>query len=89
MHAHRALRRRLLDLEEGLYCCDAVEAVVAVEVSVPTHRTAYLDPELAQDPRFAEITATRRNRQRRADLVWQAVGIAAVLFLVTKILFGF
>lgn len=89
MHAHGALSRRLLDLEEGLYRCDVVDAVAAVEASVPTHRTAYLDPELAQNPRFAEITATRRSRHLLADLVWRAIGIAALLFLVTKVLFGF
>ena len=89
MHVHRALSRRLLDLENGLYRCDAVDAVAAVVASVPTHRTAYLDPELAQDPKFAEIIATRRSRERLADLVWRAVGVAAVLFLVMKVVFGF
>ena len=88
MHAHRALSRRLVDLEKGLYRCDAVDAVAAVEASVPTHRMAYLDPDLAQDPRFARITVARRNRHRLADLIWHSVGIVAVLYLLSKVLFG-
>ena len=89
MHAHNALRWRLVDVEAGLYRCDPVAAAAALEASALTHRTAYLDPELEQDPRFAEITAARRRRHRLIDRIWRAVGIAAVLFLITKILLGF
>ena len=89
MHAHGALRRRLLDADMCLYRCDPVDAVAAVQASELSHRTAYLDPELAEDPRLAEITATIRKRHRIADWAWRAVGVAAVLFLVIKILFGF
>lgn len=89
MHAHTALSRRLLDVEEGLYRCEPVDAAAAVEASELSHRTAYLDPEIAENPRFVAMTATRRRRHRLADRVWHAVGIAAILFLIIKILAGF
>jgi hypothetical protein len=89
MDAHRALRRRLMDVEGGLYRCEPLDAVAAVEASHLPHRTAYLDPDLAEDPRLSKIAATRRRRHRLADRIWRAIGVAAVLLLVLKLLFGF
>lgn len=88
MHAHERLRRRLVDVDGGLYRSDPLTAVAAVEAIALRHRRIYLDPDLAREPGFAEAVAAHRARQARIGRIWQAVGAAAVLLLILKLLFG-
>jgi len=89
MHAHAAMRRHLLDVDAGLYRIDPVNAVAAVDASDLSHRRVYLERELADDPDLARAVAGRRKRYRLNDRIWQSVGIAAALILLTKLLLGF
>lgn len=88
MHAHERLRRRLVDVDSGLYRGDAVTAVAAVEAISLSHRRIYLDPDLAREPRLAEAIAAHQIRQARIERIWRAVGLAAVLLLILKLLLG-
>jgi hypothetical protein len=89
MHAHELLRRRLVDAEAGLYRATAVEAAAAVESIALTHRRVYLDPAVAAQTDLQAHTARLRARRLRAERTWRIVGVAAVLLLVIRVLFGF
>lgn len=89
MQIHTRLRRALVDVEAGLYRCDAATAVAAAQSLELGHRQIYLDPELALSEAFVRAVARHRWRHRLADRVWQLVGVLAVVFLFVKLLFGF
>jgi len=89
MHAHEMLRRRLVDIDAGLYRATALEAIAAVESIGIRHRRVFLDPALAADPALARAIAAHRARRHRRDRMWRLVGIAALLFLVARLLLGF
>lgn len=89
MHAHAQLRHFLVDAEAGLYRTDPVIAIAAVESIDLRHRQIYLDSSLAADPQLGDITKKKRLLHRFADRIWQAVGVAAILFLLVKLLLGF
>jgi hypothetical protein len=89
MHAHTALRRRLIDIDARLYGADAAMAVAAVDAIDLSHRRIYLDPDLAADPALEAEIGRRRRRHRCIDRIWNGIGIAAVLLLIIKLLLGF
>jgi hypothetical protein len=89
MHAHTALRHRLVDVDAGLYRSDPIAAVAAVDASDLTHRRFYLDPLLANDPALDTAIAYRRQRRRIVDRIWHIVGGLAILLLVVKLTLGF
>jgi len=89
MHAHAALRRCLIDVDEGIYRSDPVSAIAAVSAIDLSHRVAYLDPGLESDPALVRTIAERRKRRELADRIWQAVGVIAALFLLIKLVVGF
>ena len=86
LHAFSALRRRLLDVDSGLFRVDVAEAIAVVESIALAHRRLFLDPALDDGTRrrIADRTATRRRRKALADRFWQVVGWVSVgwLFLV-------
>ena len=88
MHAHTALRRRLIDIDAHLYRADPVTAVAAVDAIELNHRRVYLDPGLAADPALEGEIARRHRVHRRIDRFWNGVGIAALLLLLAKLLLG-
>lgn len=88
MHAHERLRRRLVDIDAGLYRAGALEAVAAVEAIDLSHRRAYLDPALATDPALEPAIATLIARRQRRDRLWEWVGMAALVLLLIKLLVG-
>ncbi len=89
MHTHIRLRHRLVDVDAGLYRCDPVTAIAAIQSLALGHRQVFLDPDLAGDEALEKTIAKHHRRHRLADRIWQVVGIFAVLFLLLKILFGF
>jgi hypothetical protein len=89
MQTHTRLRRRLIDLESGIYRSDPVTAVAAAQSLDLRHHQLYLDPEIAEDETLAKAIARHRWRHGLADRIWQIVGVIAVLFLLLKILLGF
>jgi hypothetical protein len=89
MHTHARLRRRLVDIDAGLYRCDPVTAIAAAQSIALRHRQVYLDPGLAADQSLSGSVAKHRWRHKLAERFWQVVGIIAVIFLLIKTLFGF
>lgn len=89
MQLHTRLHRRLVDIETGLYRSDAIAAVAAAESLELRHRRVYLAPDFAENLGLDKTMAKHRWRHRLADRLWQLVGIAAIAFLLVKILFGF
>ena len=76
MHAHNALRRRLLDVEARTYRASLVEAIAALAAIELPHRRIYLDSSLDERTQ-AEIAARIRenhHKHTRTNLVWQIVG---------------
>jgi hypothetical protein len=88
MHAHTELRRRLVDIDAGLYRSDLVTAVAAIDASDLKHRLSYIDPDLAHDPKLTAAISERRRSHRLADRIWHAVGLTAILFLLFRLLLG-
>jgi hypothetical protein len=89
MHAHELLRRKLIDVESGLYRATPIEAVAAVESIDLAHRRVYLDPDIAADRALSERVARLRSSRLRAERTWRLIGFAALILLVIKALFGF
>lgn len=89
MQVHTRLRRALVDVESGLYRSDPAEAVAAADSLALRHLRVYLDPELAGNPSLDRVIARHRWRHGLADRFWRVVGIAAVVLLLLKLLFGF
>jgi len=88
MHAHNALRRRLIDVDRRLYRTDPIEAVAAVDAIDLPHRRVHLDATLAGDDRLTARIARRRAGHERDDRIWTGIGAAALLFLAALMLFG-
>lgn len=88
MHAHDKLRRRLVDVDTGLYRSDLVTAVAAVEAINLRHRQIYVDPDIGEDPALTAAVRADRARQARVARVWQLVGVIALLLLIIKLLLG-
>jgi hypothetical protein len=89
MQTHARLRRRLVDIDTGLYRTDLVTAVAAAQSLELRHRQVYLDPALIGNETLANANAKHRRRHRLADRFWKLLGILAVVFLILKLLFGF
>ena len=89
MHAHEALRRRLVDLDNRLYRVELLTAIAAVEAIGLHHRRVFLDPELDTPAREAiAAKATRRvARRRRLNRIWTGVGWFALGLLLLRALF--
>jgi hypothetical protein len=88
MHAHELLRRRLIDVDRGLYRASTIEAVAAVESIALARRRVYLDPELAAGPALGEQIAKLRAQRMRGERTWRIIGYAAAALLLIKLLLG-
>ncbi|RNE90360.1 hypothetical protein [Marichromatium sp. AB31] len=82
MHAHQRLRRRLVDIDAGLYRVDPVTACAAIEAIALPHRRIMFDPAVESDPGLAPLIARYRTHTRRVDLVFNAIGVFALLLLL-------
>lgn len=90
MHAHTALRWRLVDIDAGLYRASPLAATVAVDSLDLGRQRIYIDPALLDDPAFHRRTRDRTRRRRWRDWLWSLVGLLALLLLIaTASLFGF
>ena len=89
MQVHARLRRRLVDSEAGFYRTDPITAVAAAESLPLRHRQVYLDPGLVDNSDLDRAIEKNLWRHRLTDRFWQAVGVAAVILLVLKVLFDF
>ena len=90
MHAHQLLRRRLVDVDAGLYRSDLATVVAAVESLGLAHGLIYLDPQIEERARSAieaRAAALKRQRRRR-ERFWYAVGYIALGFLLLKAVAG-
>jgi hypothetical protein len=88
MHAHEVLRRRLVDVDAGLYRSTVIEAVAAVESLALAHRRVYLDPGLTAGSALTERTVKLRARRLRGERTWRIIAYAAVALLLIKVLLG-
>ena len=88
MHTHEPLRRQLVDVDKGLYRVDPLEAVAAAQSVNLRHWQTYIDAEIADNPRLAEIVTARLRRKKGFWLLWNIVGAIAILLLLLKPLLG-
>ena len=84
MHIHEPLRRRLVDIDQRLYRVDPLDAVAAAQSVGLRYWQTYIDAELADDPKLAELVTSKRQRRKRFQLLWNIVGILAILLLLLK-----
>jgi len=88
MHTHEPLKRRLVDVDKGLYRIDPLEAVAAAQSVDLRHWQTYIDAEIADDPRLAESVTSKLRRKQRFQLLWNIVGVIAIVLLLLKLLLG-
>lgn len=88
MHAHELLRRRLVDVDAGLYRAPCEQAIAAVESIGLSHRRIYLDPDLDAATRTTIEQAVERlsAARRRRDLAFDYVGYAGLALLLFNLL---
>ncbi|AHF03780.1 hypothetical protein MARPU_07820 [Marichromatium purpuratum 984] len=82
MHAHQRLRRRLVDVDAGLYRVDPITACAAIAAIALPHRRVMIDPAVESDPELATLIARYRAHNRRVDLVFNTIGAFALLLLL-------
>ena len=88
MHAHEALHRGLLDVEQRLYRADLASAVAAVEADGLRHERIWIDPAAGPEVLARvedEAEALRRSRERR-NRMWTVLGWIGVVLLLGKTL---
>jgi hypothetical protein len=88
MHFHAGLRRHLVDVNRHLYRAPLGDAIAVAEAIELPHRRVFIDPELAHDERLPRAVDALHRHHRRRDRVFNAVGIAALIWLVVKAFFG-
>jgi hypothetical protein len=91
MHVHQLLRRRLVDVDSGIYRGDLVTAVAAIESLGLAHERIYLDLEIDGENRSlinAKVLSLEAKR-RRFERFWNAVGYIALGFLLLQAVAGF
>lgn len=88
MHTHEAIMRRLVDLDQGLYRVDALDAVAAAQSVELRHWQTYIDAELADDPRLADRVAYWTRRKKRSRLRWNLVAIVAIVLFLLRLGIG-
>jgi hypothetical protein len=89
MHAHTALRRRVVDIDDHRYRVDPVTAVAAIDAIGLRHQRIHLDPAVANDPALADSVEHLRARRRRRDAIWNGVGLTALIWLLVQAILGF
>ncbi|MDD3448728.1 MAG: hypothetical protein PHF72_06815 [Gammaproteobacteria bacterium] len=91
MHAHNALRHRLVNADTRLYRVELPRAIAAVESITLPHRRNYLDPWLEPGVRetIDAMTAAHAARQRQRARIWNLVGWIALALLAAQALTGF
>lgn len=82
MHLHERLRRHLNTLEPRTYRVDLEEAVAAADAIELDHHRVFIEPALAESGSLDDRIKSERLQHRRFDLLMQAVGLLALLFLV-------
>jgi hypothetical protein len=91
MHAHNALRHRLVNTDTRLYRAELPRAIAAVESITLSHRRNYLDPWL--DPGVREtidtMAAARAAHQQQQVRIWNLVGWIALALLAAHALTAF
>jgi hypothetical protein len=88
MHAHGGLRRKLADVDAGLYRADLTDAIAAVESIQLPHRSVYPARTLTEDTAVAAAIEIRRRRHRLAEWAWQAAAAVGVVWLLVKLALG-
>lgn len=83
MHAHEAMKRRCVDLENRRYRVSPVAAVAALDGEFLRHETTFIDPRLEAE-HGAELAAATLKRIRRHErferfMQWVAYGAVALL----------
>ena len=84
MHAHQAMRRRLVDVDAGTYRVSLIEAIACIQAIRLKHQPVFIDPTLTEQM-LGDIAIRVKAKQRHAanvDRFWQIVGGLAVVFLV-------
>jgi len=71
MHAHTALRRRLVDIEADLYRVQAIDAIAAVEASGLRHERLYLDPLFTPRSRAGSPASNAATASGRRSAWWE------------------
>ena len=88
MHVQNSLHSRLIDLNNRIYRVGLVEAMAVVESDILRHQRVWIDPSLsaADTERMEQLTERHRQRQQRADRIWQNLGSIAAAILVMLLL---
>jgi hypothetical protein len=89
MHTHEILKRRLLDLDTHMYRVALPQAIGAIESLDLSHRRIYLDGDLsAGETRAVRAWTSRfRNRRRRWDRLFEALGYIGLGLLLFNLFF--
>ena len=85
MHIHEGLRRRLVDIDQGLYRCDLGMAMAVCDTVAFHHKRVWQDPSVSEDTLASRAEWRARLEKRHAwrARVWRWVGWAFVfLFLL-------
>ena len=84
MHAHEKLKRKLIDIDAGLYRVSLAEAMAAVSTDVLNHKVVWIDPEIEKSAIEEMERLKRRNIERKQliDYIMRIVGWLAILWLL-------
>lgn len=88
MHFHSGLRRSLVDVDKRLYRAPETDAVAVAEAIALPRRRIYLDPTLAKDPDLVSAVARKERIHHLNKLLFDLVGIVALLALLATALIG-
>lgn len=88
MHFHSGLARRLIDVDKRLYRVSKGQAEAIAEAIELPHRCIFLTPQLAGSRGFLEAVERLHRAHRRRSLLFDWVGMIALLALLTITLVG-
>ena len=90
MHFHNELRRKLVNIDANLYRVPLAEAIATIEAEELRHQRVWIDPALSASAlnQVETITAQQQKRHRRKNIIWRAVGVIAIFWLLLNAFSG-
>lgn len=84
MHTHAVLRRRLVDIDAGLYRAPPDQAIAAVRAVDLRHHEVYLDPDISEalSARIEALQARLIRRKQWTRQVFETIGYIALAMLI-------
>ena len=86
MHVQNMMHSFLVDLEYRIYRKSLAEMIACVEADELEHVRIWIDPTINEvESRYIESLVERhRSRHKLIDLIWQMVGIAGLILLLSS-----